>query len=125
MSTNKPNNKHYSYFYFTQSLTLIGGNSAFSRSIDDIILNHYQPADENDQASTDAGGNDQDTVHDSGSMQTTAGISSGSDEGFEFGSGSGPDFGDDNGKDPPPPDYGRTDSMLTNATERYKPVVLF
>lgn len=101
-----------------ESLAPIGGNSPISRSSDESILNHYQPADENDQGSTDAGGNDQDTVHDSGSMQTPAGTSSGSDEGSEFGSGSGPDFGDDNGKDPPPPDFGRTDSVVTNAMER-------
>lgn len=81
-------------------------------------MNHYQLADENDQRSSDSGGNDQDTVHDSGSMQTPAGTSSGSDEGSEFESGSGPDFGGDNGKDPPSPDYGRTDSVVTNTTER-------
>ncbi|XP_067046268.1 uncharacterized protein [Acropora muricata] len=95
-----------------------GGDSAFSRCSDESTLNHYQPADENDQGSSDAGGNDQDTVHDSGSMQTPAGTSSGSDEGSEFESGSGPDFGGDNSKDPPSPDYGRTDSVVTNATER-------
>ena len=57
-------------------------------------------------------------------MQTPAGTSSGSDEGSEFGSGSGPGFGRDNGKDPPSPDYGRTDSVVTNATERYKALFL-
>ena len=89
-------------------------------------MNHCQPADENDQGSSDAGGNDQDTLHDGGSLQTPAGTRSGSDEGSEFGSGSGsgPAFGGDNGKDPPSSDYGRTDSVVTNATERYKPLFL-
>ena len=87
-------------------------------------MNQYQPADENDQGSIDAGGNNQDTIHDSGSIQTSAGTSSGSDEGSDFRSGSGPGFGDDNDKDPPPPDYDRTDSVVTNATERYKTVFL-
>lgn len=107
-----------------ESVAPTGGDSVFSRCSDESTLNHYQPADENDQRSSDAGGNDQDTVHDSGSMQTPAGTSSGSDEGSECGSGSGPDFGCDNGKDPPSPDYRRIDSVVTNATEMYKPLFL-